>query len=72
MGAKSTTLEIMKSNIITKMEAAEYLRVSKYTIKTLVDEHGLPYVVVGKRKMFNTEELDKWLENQAVDQKEIK
>jgi len=47
--------------MMTRAEAAEYLRVSPRTIDRWCRERGLPYERAGARKRFRRAALDAWL-----------
>lgn len=51
----------MTDKLMTTKEVAKYLGVSRQQVYNLVKLHGLPYVVVGKRKRFILQEVDEWL-----------
>ena len=47
---------------MTVQQAADYLRVPKYTIYTLLQQGALPYVKIGKRHLVMQSDLLKYLE----------
>ena len=47
---------------LTVAQAAEYLSVTKYTIRDAVWSGTLPYLRAGKRFVFDRLDLDEWAE----------
>jgi len=47
-------------------EAAEFLTLSKSHLYRLTSQNAIPHFKVGKRCVFSTEQLEAWVENQAV------
>ena len=43
-------------------ELAHYLRVSKWTIYKLVSHDKIPHTHIGSRLIFDSEEIDAWLQ----------
>jgi len=56
--------------LINKKELAEYLSLSIYTIDTWVCQSRIPYVKMGRRVLFDLDEVDKWIEKQKITCKE--
>ena len=54
------------ANLLTVLEAASYLRVSASYVYKLSEARLLPYYRVGRRLLFNPQDLDAWLESQRV------
>ncbi|MFN3194412.1 MAG: excisionase family DNA-binding protein [Chlorobiota bacterium] len=50
----------------SRKEAAEYLRVSYAQINNLIDEYGLRYYLVGKKKIFDKQVLDTFLKRNEI------
>ena len=51
--------------LLTKTEAARYVRMHKDAFRALVRSGEIPVTMTGKREKFKKEELDKWLEKQT-------
>jgi len=52
---------------LTKKELAEFLGISVYTIDTWVSQRReIPFVRMGRRVMFDMEDVKKWVENSKV------
>lgn len=60
----------MKKRLINKKELAEYLNLSIYTIDTWVSQNRIPYIKMGRRVLFDLDEIEKWIEEQKVTYKE--
>lgn len=43
---------------------------TRYNINKAIQKDGLPYCVIGNKRMFNKEEIDKWLEKETRPKKE--
>ena len=56
----------MNKRLINKKELAEYLRLSIYTVDAWVSQHRIPYIKMGRRVLFDLDEIDKWKENRKV------
>jgi len=50
----------------TKKEVADYLKVTVRQIDILRERHGLPFVKIGGVIRFRIEDVEKWLNSQAV------
>lgn len=51
--------------VMTEAEAADYMRVSVRTLKTLRLEKGLPYARLGRRVVLRRDDCDAWLRSQT-------
>jgi len=51
----------MQQKLINVSELAQVLGVSIQTIYTWVSQRRLPFVKVGRRTMFNPEEIERWI-----------
>jgi excisionase family DNA binding protein len=49
--------------LMTLQEAADALRVSTSTVRTLCKNGQLPFIKLGRRVMFRRDSLDKYLNN---------
>lgn len=63
----------MKTDLLTRKEAAEYLRVSYGTLAVWAStgRHDLPYTMVGGRAMYRKSTLDAWLKSRERTQVEV-
>ena len=52
--------------LMTKREAAAYLRCGVRTLDLRVKEHEVAYYMMGGRKMFDRADLDKYIERTRV------
>lgn len=48
----------------------EYPFFTRYNINKAIQNTGLPYLVIGNKKMFNKEEVEKWLDKESKSKKE--
>jgi len=51
-------------------EASGLLGLSRHTLYSWVCQRRIPYVKAGRRTMFDTRDLDKWIERMKVHPKE--
>lgn len=56
------------STLMTVKEAAEMLHVSKYYIYNLIDTGDLKAYKIGRRYLVMPEDLDAWIQGQAIKQ----
>jgi len=56
----------MEKATLTAKEAANYLGVSLDLIYKYSTYGNLPCIRVGKRKLFRTESLNRWMDNQEI------
>lgn len=47
-------------------EASEFLRISEITLYKYVSKRSVPFIKVGRKVLFNLEDLEKWVENKRV------
>jgi excisionase family DNA binding protein len=52
----------VESNLLTKEETLEYLRISKTTLEYLIKEEGLPFIKWRRKLLFRKSDLDKFLD----------
>ena len=52
----------IESNLLTKEETLEYLRISKTTLEYLIKEEGLPFIKWRRKLLFRKSDLDKFLD----------
>ena len=57
----------MDKKFLTFIEAAELLRLSKPTVERFVAEGKIPSYKVGKRRLFDPEELIEWVKSHRND-----
>ena len=43
---------------------------TRYNINKAIQNEGLPYCTIGNKRMFNKEEIDKWIEKETKPKKE--
>ena len=43
----------------------QYPFFTRYNINKAIQKDGLPYFTIGNKRMFNKEEIDKWLEKES-------
>ena len=48
----------------------EYPFFTRYNINKAIQNTGLPYLVIGNKKMFNKEEVEKWIDKEYKRKKE--
>jgi len=53
----------MDSPYLTKEEALEYLKVSRFVLEKLMRQ-GLPHIKLDRRVLFRREEVDAWLKKE--------
>lgn len=57
----------MDKKFLTFTEAADLLRISKPTVERLVAEKRIPSYKIGKRRLFDPEELVEWVKSHRND-----
>jgi excisionase family DNA binding protein len=59
----------LQSRFWDKRELAEYLGISIYTVDAWVSQKRIPFIKMGGRKvMFDKKEIEKWIDEQRVEQ----
>lgn len=48
-------------SILTKKEAAKFLRLSERRVDQLRESHGLPWISVGRKVLFSSRSLEDWI-----------
>lgn len=43
---------------------------TRYNINKAIQNNGLPYLTIGNKKMFNKDEIEKWLEKESSKKKD--
>ena len=56
----------MERRLLSIREASEALGLSRHTLYSWVCQRRIPYVKAGRRTMFDTRDLDKWIERMKV------
>jgi excisionase family DNA binding protein len=56
----------MSDEILTKKEAAKYLRMSVSTLDRLMRNRSIPYSKINGKVLFQKKDLIKWLESKKV------
>ncbi|MEW5804598.1 MAG: helix-turn-helix domain-containing protein, partial [bacterium] len=59
----------MEKKYLTTKQVAEFLTLSIGTVKGLIKEDKIPYYRIGKRIVFDQEEIIKWVESQREEPK---
>lgn len=54
---------IFKKRLVTIPRIAKYLNLSIHTIRALVKERQIPYIVIGQMILFDLTRIDTWLED---------
>lgn len=64
-------VEIDSKVLYTVNELLEkYPFFTRYNLNKAIQKDGLPYCFIGNKRMFNKEEIDKWLEKETKPKKE--
>lgn len=58
----------MDAGLLNTKEAAEFLRVSPSTLSVLRKKHGLPYIPLGRKVMFQRDALVAYLDSRSTTQ----
>jgi len=53
-----------EDRLLTKEEAAEYMRISRATLGRIMKE--IPYIKLGRRVLFKMSDIEKYLESKRV------
>lgn len=62
--------EDSKKIIYTTNELIEnYAFFTRYNINRAIEERGLPYFIIGNKRMFNKNDIDKWLDKESKSRK---
>jgi len=56
----------MNNDILTKKEAAQFLKISISTLDRLMVEKNIPYSKINRRVLFLKEDLIKWVKSKRV------
>ena len=59
--------EATASRFLNKREVAEYLGISIYTVDVWVSQKRIPHIKLGRRVLFDSSDIDKWMEEQKVE-----
>lgn len=57
-------------NIFTSDEAADYLGVSRNQLYYLIKSNGLPYCKMKRKMIFNRHQIDEWISNNGLKQRQ--
>lgn len=57
----------MTTDLLSVEEAAEYLRISRHTLRTWISNKKVTYVKLGRRTLFRREDLDKLIVDSVID-----
>ena len=55
-----------KDRLLTKDEAAKYLRISVTTLGRMIRQREIPHIKLGRRVLFKMSDIDKYLESKKV------
>jgi len=58
-----------QGRLLTAKEAAEFLRVHPVTLYSWVSQGRIPSIKMGRKRLFDRGELEKWLKNKAEPEK---
>ena len=53
----------MEKRYLSMNDASEYLSLSRITLHRLVQSGNMPSYKVGKKRLFDKQELDKWMQS---------
>jgi len=53
----------LEKRYLSMNDASEYLSLSKITLHRLIQAGGIPSYKVGKKRLFDKQELDKWMQS---------
>jgi len=62
----------MNKRLLNIGETAKYLNVSVNTIYSWVCQRRIPFVKLGRRLLFDIEDLDRWIESQKINSEDTK
>jgi excisionase family DNA binding protein len=54
------------NNLIDTPKAAEILGVSRYTLNAWTSQRKIPFVKLGRRRLFDTTDLQAWIEKNKI------
>ncbi|MCI0552067.1 MAG: helix-turn-helix domain-containing protein [Anaerolineae bacterium] len=52
--------------LFTVREAAQYLKIAEWTLRSWISQKRIPYVKLGSRTMFDVDDLNKWIDSHKV------
>ncbi len=55
-------IDTSKKRLLSVYDAGEYLSVSHWTVRELINKGSLPYVRIGRRLLVDVRELDRFIE----------
>ena len=61
----------MEKRLLNIKEASEYLGIPKGSLYKLVWQRRIPFVKIGKALRFDKEKIDKWIEENTVEEIKI-
>lgn len=61
----------MNKRLLSITEAAEYLSIKKWTLYAWVSQKRIPHVKMGRRTMFDSKELDNFIERNSVCERNV-
>ena len=58
-------VNIKEKRLFSIPEVARFLGIAETTLYTMVSQHRVPFVKVGRRVLFDPVELDKWVKHNS-------
>lgn len=58
--------QIKNRDFLTLKETADYTRLSEGTLYAFCSQRRIPYFKIGRRLLFNREDLDRWIDSHKV------
>jgi excisionase family DNA binding protein len=59
------------SRLLNIPELSQMIRLTPGTIRVWVCQKKIPYVKMGKKVLFDCEEIDQWIEDKKISPKEV-
>lgn len=56
-----------RHKLFSVREAAEYLNIAEWTLRSWISQKRIPYVKLGSRTLFDINDLNKWIESHKVE-----
>jgi len=61
---------MVENKLLSITEMAEYLGIRVSTLYSWVSQKRIPYIKLGRLVRFDLREIDKWLENKTIKERE--
>lgn len=55
------------SRFFNKPQLADYIGISVHTVNALVSQKRIPYIKLGRRVLFDSRDIDKWMDEHKVE-----